>query len=461
MKTALRIAQADYERLRRHLFREDCDEYGAVILAGVSRADQRVALLCRELHLLDADEFPEGEAGYRQFSSATLARFGARAETERLALITCHSHPRATTHNGLSADDRAGHRKVFPHLLSILDGQPVAGVAFGSESAAGELWLADQDPQPLDVVEVVGNNRLELHSEPPPAEKLIEQRFDRQARMFGATGQARLRVMEVAVVGLGGGGSMLVEQLAHLGVGRIVGVDFDVIERHNLSRIVGACEADAQERLKKVAAAERLVSRIDPSISFTGIDGDIADQEVAQRLRAVDVIFLATDTITSRLVANAIAASQLIPLIQIGAKIDLIEGEIESVYVAVRPVMGGEGCLACAGLIDPATLQREAASEEERRAQNYLGIPEVVDPSVVTLNGIAASAAAHMMLMWSVGLAGKELVRHRIFDAREGNWLSVQVARRANCRWCGIQEGSHFARGDEALLPVRIGAPRR
>lgn len=49
--------------------------------------------------------------------------------------------------------------------------------------------------------------------------------FDRQIRVFGKTGQARLRKIQVAVIGLGGIGSLVTELLARLGVGNFVLVD--------------------------------------------------------------------------------------------------------------------------------------------------------------------------------------------------------------------------------------------
>jgi hypothetical protein len=84
---------------------------------------------------------------------------------------------------------------------------------------------------------------------------------------------------------------------------------------------------------------------------------------------------------------------------------------LESIYVAVRPVYPGRGCLHCAGLISPDALQREAASDAERANQNYLGLPEVIDPSVITLNGIAASTAKSLMLMSAVHLADENSLR--------------------------------------------------
>ena len=249
---------------------------------------------------------------------------------------------------------------------------------------------------------------------------------------------------------------MLVEQLAHLGVGTIVVVDFDVVQTHNLSRIVGATPRDARDQTKKVRVASRNVARIDSAICVEEIDGDIADHDVAVALTDCDFLFLATDTITSRLVTNAIVQSHLIPAVQIGAKVDLrAQGGIESVYVAVRPVWPRQGCLDCAGLIEPMALRKEENTDQERAAQNYLGSPEVVDPSVVSLNGIAASSAVNVMLMCAVGLADESLLRHRLLDAQTGDWLTLQPIRKDACLWCGESSRSRYALGDAAALATR------
>jgi ThiF family len=454
--TALRITQRDYVTLRAHLFQPDRDEHGAILLAGLHRRRGELVLLVRELHLLDGDDFRPGQHGYREFAPAALARLGTRADSEGLSLVCCHSHPTATTKVSLSADDLDGHRRVFPHLIDIVGGRPVAGIAFGSDSAVGEVWHPDGHIGPLARVEVTGPPARMLTARPDLRIDPVDERYDRQARMFGSTGQRVLRAMTVGVVGLGGGGSLVVEQLAHLGVGRIIGIDFDTVEPHNLSRIVGATATDARRRRTKVSVAARLVERIDQTVRFTGVEGDIADAGTASMLLDCDFLFLATDTITSRLIANAIVHSHLIPMVQLGAKVDLREdGQLESVYAAVRPVFPHRGCLSCAGLIDAAMLQREAATDEERAAQNYIGLLDIIDPSVITLNGIGASAAVNVMLMSTVGLGREELAAHRIFDAQHGDWLTLQPQRDSACFWCGTGDRSRFARDDAAHLPVK------
>jgi molybdopterin/thiamine biosynthesis adenylyltransferase len=257
------------------------------------------------------------------------------------------------------------------------------------------------------------------------------------------------------VIGAGGGGSILVEQLAHLGVGALTVVDFDVVRDVNLSRIVGATPADIG--VKKIAVAERLVRRVDDSIAFYGIDGDIADLAVAKRLLETDFLFLATDTITSRLVFNAIVHRYLIPGVQIGAKVDVMaDGRIGQVYVAVRPVLPDAGCLECHSLIDPMRLQEEARTDEETVAQNYLNEPEIIDPSVISLNGIAASHAVSTMLFSATCLATEQLLVHRLYLPLEGQALGVAPRRQPDCSFCSRTDASSYALGDpSSRLPCR------
>jgi molybdopterin/thiamine biosynthesis adenylyltransferase len=454
MTCDLVITEELFAPLHAQLFQPDRDEHAAVILAGLDRRGDRLRLLARELHLVPREEFPPGDHGYRQTSPRFVAERALSAGTEGLAYLGVHSHPSARRCVSLSSDDLAGHERLFPHLLNLTGGALVGGLVLGHESAAGEIWLAGGERQGMSSLTVIGD-RLRRLTPAPRSDGQPDPRFDRQARLFGAAGQEILRSLHVAVVGAGGGGSMLVEQLAHLGVGELTVIDFDVVKEVNLSRIVGSVPTDVGA--KKVAVLERLVTRIDPTINFHPVDGDIADLDVAQRLLDCDFIFLATDTITSRLVFNAIVHRYLIPGIQIGAKVDLDDrGDVSQVYVAVRPVVPDRGCLDCNSMLDPMALQQEARSDEERRAQNYLSEPDVVDPSVISLNGLGASHAVNVMFLWATGLAQPTLLDHRLFLATSGEALAVTNQKRPDCLFCSDQPGSMYATGGPPeQLPCR------
>jgi hypothetical protein len=322
----------------------------------------------------------------------------------------------------------------------------------------------------LDGVRVVGRRILDLCPSPAAAPAATDERFARQVLMFGSAGQAILARTTVGVVGLGGGGSVLVQQLAHLGVGTIIGVDLDVVKRLNLSRVVGSRPRDAVLGLKKVAVMRRLVRSIDPKVRFVGIDGDVTDLEVALKLRDCDFLFCATDNLRSRNVVNQLAYQYLIPAIQIGVKVesDRATGEVLQIHGMVRTMLPDLGCLRCHGAINPAVLAREELTPEERRAQDYTNEPELDDPSVITLNSLAASAAATDFQMLRTGMfpdSPRSLfpdlpdvlkLHHRMWLPLTREWQELTPQREATCRTCGRHEAGAYGFGDRSeLLPCR------
>jgi len=61
---------------------------------------------------------------------------------------------------------------------------------------------------------------------------------------LGANSDKVFSQCRVGVIGLGGGGSHIAQQLAHLGVSNFVLVDPDHVEETNLNRLVGATKKD-------------------------------------------------------------------------------------------------------------------------------------------------------------------------------------------------------------------------
>ncbi|MCE4618607.1 MAG: ThiF family adenylyltransferase, partial [Desulfurococcales archaeon] len=68
---------------------------------------------------------------------------------------------------------------------------------------------------------------------PPPAK---DPRYARQIPIIGEEGQEKLSKSKVAIVGLGGLGSITSQYLAAAGVGELIIIDSDVVEDNNLNR---------------------------------------------------------------------------------------------------------------------------------------------------------------------------------------------------------------------------------
>lgn len=210
----------------------------------------------------------------------------------------------------------------------------------------------------------------------------------------------------------------------------------------------------------KVAVADRVARRAQPDVRIEGIVGDVVDADTAARLRDSDALFLATDTMQSRLVFNALVHQYLIPGFQVGAKVrvDPKTRRVEEVFSVSRPVFpySGAGCLSCGGWISAAQLQQEALPKSERDAQRYVDDAEVHEPSVMTLNAVGTALAANDLMMMVTGLFSDEVdIGHQLYDAQRRELQIMGGVSHVGCRDCGLTEKSRLGRGDRGRLPTR------
>ena len=94
---------------------------------------------------------------------------------------------------------------------------------------------------------------------------------------LGASGQKKLRDSKVAVVGLGGLGSVSALYLALAGLGRLTLVDQDTVEMNNLHRQVLYSLEDI--RYPKVEAAARRISMINPEVEVNPVPENLECRE--------------------------------------------------------------------------------------------------------------------------------------------------------------------------------------
>ena len=122
-------------------------------------------------------------------------------------------------------------------------------------------------------------------------------RYSRQT-FLGGDAQQALETCAVAVVGLGGGGSHVVQQLAHLGVRHLHLFDPDKSELSNLNRLVGASLSDVSAATPKVEISRRMIERIDPAADVSL--HECVWQKAADDIKACDVIISCVDSFIAR-----------------------------------------------------------------------------------------------------------------------------------------------------------------
>jgi molybdopterin-synthase adenylyltransferase len=211
----------------------------------------------------------------------------------------------------------------------------------------------------------------------------MNDRFSRQS-FLGVDSEALFRSVRVGVAGLGGGGSHIAQQLAHVGIGHFALFDPDTMEFPNLNRTVSATFEDAISNTPKVIVAERTIKGINPYAEVWPIQSEW--QKDFESLRACDVVFGCLDGFSRRAQLEETCRRAMIPLIDIG--MDVHKGEPYSISGQVIVSMPGKPCFRCVGFIRDKDLDQEGRRYGEAGA----------NPQVVWSNGVLASTAIGILI---------------------------------------------------------------
>lgn len=221
----------------------------------------------------------------------------------------------------------------------------------------------------------------------------LEARYSRNVALFGADGQRKIAGCPVGIIGLGGLGSHVAQQLAYIGVLRYVLVDNDVVTESSLNRVVGAVEADAAAQTKKVQVAARTIESIQADATVSTIETTLEAEVALAHLTEIDVVFGCLDDDLARLLLTEACAMRSLPYFDLATDTG---DEGEQLWYGGRIVFAnGNGCLSCLGLLDQEEIRRSRMTPHERQVDNRLyGVDRDAlagtGPAVVSLNGVVA-----------------------------------------------------------------------
>jgi molybdopterin/thiamine biosynthesis adenylyltransferase len=172
-------------------------------------------------------------------------------------------------------------------------------------------------------------------------------RYDRQLPLFGVEGQKKLRNLRVLIAGVGGLGSFEALYLAQLGVGKLVLVDYDVIDESNLNRQPLYWVNDVGKP-KPMPAVEKLKS-INPNVEIEAIHARIDRDLAAKLMERVDIVIDGLDNWQTRFIIDEAAYKAGKPYIHAGTY--GLQGQV----IVIVP--GETSCLRC--LLPPRLREPE------------------------------------------------------------------------------------------------------
>lgn len=428
-------------------------EEGLFLLTKLGRTASGVRLVAFEAILPEEDSWdrqgPSELTPSDRWLSASMSR--ACACSAGLALV--HSHPHPWHPAGLSRLDLDTFRRLAPAVEEVTE-HPFAMIAVSSGGWSGSLsnhGLA----QDLFRIDAIGPGLLPLAPAGGAEDVLLD---GRQMLALGESNRD-LRSLSIAVVGCGGTGSAVAEQLYRMGVAKLVLVDDDTLDTEsNLRRVTGARYSDAHTlpappKVEVVAA--HLATIALPGTDVVAIRGDARDEAVARQVLDCDFVIGATDTHSSRGLLNDLAYAYALPVIDVGARVAAPGGALEGLWVDRRVLLPGRPCLWCTGEIRQATIRAENLDPNERAsliAEGYVaGTLDQPQPSIIALNALAASLGS-CSVPALLGSRADCVPDRTVFDGVFGDTIPTSADCQTGCRCSSV-----LLKADDAPIGFRKG----
>lgn len=425
--------------LRQQLLESDKETCAVLFGRSVEVTSQLARILVRDLIFPPKDAYSDRTGMSAQLRPEFVAQIAQRARESNESIVFVHTHPFGP---GTFSDiDDAGEIVLGEFLTRrVPNARHAALLVTPKVLVARELGSRK-------LLNVVGVGPRILWGKTAATE--LSPRFDRQIRIFGASAQARLGSIRVGIIGLGGTGSVVLQQLAHLGVRDFVLLDPDTVDETNLNRLIGA-KPDSIGR-PKVDITKEMALSINPDARIEARMESVLDARIARSLVAVDFLFNCTDSHGSRAVVNQLAYQYLVPTIDMGVVIAIAQRTISHVAGRVQLLAPGLACLTCANLLEAEQIRRDLMTDWERKADPYILGAEVRAPAVISLNSTIASLAVTMFLNTTAGIPGA--ARFLNYDAIAGVVRPAICPIHPSCIVCSHRGA--LARGDEWPLAAR------
>jgi len=381
---------------------------GVLVACPITTADGSVRLLGRQMHWVPEQDYIRRESTRLSIASTGYVPALAQAESASAIAIWVHTHPGGLLSPMPSSADQIVDSELR-ELFSLRTGSDSYGalvVAQGERSFTftGHLEFGADGPVPIDRVWIVGS-RFQLIQSYDSSRTEIPAIFDRNVRAFGGAVQQTLSDLHIGIVGCGGTGSIVAEQLVRLGVTRFTLVDPDTLQDSNVTRVYGSTIAAIGSRKVDVIATN--LERINPSTVSTRVCSTLNSLDAAKQMETCDVVFGCTDDNAGRLVLSRIATYLLTPVIDCGVILTSDSNDqLLGIDGRVTILAPGEACLLCRNRIDVRRASAELMSTEERKQREREGYAPAlggIEPAVVTYTTMVGATAVSELLERLIG----------------------------------------------------------
>jgi proteasome lid subunit RPN8/RPN11 len=450
MRYSITFPQSVFDRLTQHLFLDRKVERAAYLLCSISVGQAETRLLGRDVIFVAAKDIERATKHDIVIKQDSYRPVLKRADQTNSCFIFIHSHPEGFPEHS-EQDDKEEIDFFKTVYTRIHNDQLVHGSIVFSDPRRpiGRVWFANGRHAPIDRVRVIGErfSFFDRHQE-----ALFDlATFDRQIRAFGEDLQGLLSRLKIGIVGLGGTGSAVCEQLTRLGVGHLMLCDPQLFEKSNTNRVYGSSIED--DGNSKTSIAHRNIDHIGIGTVVEVVDGSSTELRTAQPLKECDIIFGCTDDEWGRAVLTKLAISYFVPVFDMGVEVESENESIINVRGRVTTLLPNSPCLFCRGVITPDIIAAEVLHKihpeeyERRRKEGYVpGLPGNA-PAVIMFTSATASTAISELLHRLTGYMGESRSSTEVVLRFDESKISTNSKIPKQGCWCA--DYNSWGRGDE------------
>lgn len=427
------IISSDWQDLRKVLLTEDGKENAAVLLCGIADSPTERRLLVRKIIPVPKDKYDIREELHLRISPHFYNEIVSNCLESKLSPVIIHSHPFDGQARYSTSDDY-GESRLLPVLSTLLPEALPASLLITNNDISGR-WFNDGNFEDLSGLKIFGSKSRIIKFNKTKGTAANSQ-YDRQVRAFGEEGQKTIQEIKVGIIGVGGIGSMVAEQLARVGITDLILVDDDEIESSNISRLIGATHADVGKNKAEVISNHMQSLGVGRSVP---ISESAIQQKILLQLRERDLIFNCVDNDRTRAIINRFSYQYLIPVVDMGTRLDAREGKITGAAGRASVVGPNMTCLRCSHHLNPERIRTESMPIEERSKLAKEGYVMGIDdpaPSVISINTVVAGLGVTSGLNLFVDLTGGHDVSGQLYDASSGFVFTAEQVHETGCDIC-------------------------
>jgi hypothetical protein len=388
-------------------------ETAGVLLARVVTTDLgNIRLLGHAIRWVADDAYIDRQDDRLSIASHGYVPALAEAERTRSTCLWVHTHPGENAKPEPSKADLRVDRDVADLFRLRSDSAYYGTVIFSPRTRdiafSGTLQHEEEPAIPIDRLWRVADDWRLLRAVDSGLPE-ISPIFDRNVRAFGESVQATLGDLRIAIIGCGGTGSALAEQLVRLGVRYLTLVDADTLSKTNVTRVYGSTPDD-EGKLKAHVLRDHLMA-IAPDLHVRTVTSMLTLEPTARTLPDHDLVFGCTDDNAGRLILSRFASYFLTPVIDVGV---LLSSDANDTLVGIDGritiLSPGAACLVCRERVDLQRAAAELMTPEARQKladEGYAPALAGVEPAVVAFTTAVAAAAVNELLERLIGYGPK------------------------------------------------------